>query len=125
MLHVASQANPKGRRRSMPTTTDQTTTMRRNRRGQRARRTLALACTLPALAASTAAAQPQHSAGLTSGGQPPPTLVQVTAPSGFDWGDAGIGAAAGLAISLIAVGGALTVFRRRDHETRASIGAAH
>ena len=32
-----------------------------------------------------------------------------TPPSGFDWGDAAIGAAGGLALSLIAVGGALVV----------------
>ena len=36
-----------------------------------------------------------------------------TPPSGFDWGDAAIGAAGGLALSLIAVGGALVVSQRR------------
>jgi hypothetical protein len=38
-----------------------------------------------------------------------------TPPSGFDWGDAAIGAAGGLALSLIAVGGALVVSQRRGH----------
>ena len=36
-----------------------------------------------------------------------------TPPSGFDWGDAAIGAAGGLALALIAVGGALVVSQRR------------
>jgi hypothetical protein len=43
-----------------------------------------------------------------------PTIVRVTAPSGgFDWGDAGIGAAGGFALSMIAIGGALAVSQRR------------
>jgi hypothetical protein len=36
-----------------------------------------------------------------------------TPPSGFDWGDAAVGAAGGFALSLIAVGGALVVSQRR------------
>jgi hypothetical protein len=41
-------------------------------------------------------------------------VVRVqTPPSGFDWGDAAIGAAGGFALSLIAVGGALAVSQRR------------
>jgi hypothetical protein len=36
-----------------------------------------------------------------------------TPPSGFDWGDAAIGAAGGLALALVAVGGALVVSQRR------------
>lgn len=40
----------------------------------------------------------------------PPTIVRAAAPnSGFDWGDAGFGAAAGFAISMIALGGGLAV----------------
>ena len=36
-----------------------------------------------------------------------------TPPNGFDWGDAGIGAAGGLALTMIGVGGALAVSQRR------------
>jgi hypothetical protein len=42
--------------------------------------------------------------------------VRVTAPSGgFDWRDAGIGAAGGFALSMIGIGGALVVSGRRTH----------
>jgi hypothetical protein len=40
------------------------------------------------------------------------TVVAVSSPSGFDWGDAGIGAAAGLGLSLLAVGGSVILVRR-------------
>lgn len=41
-------------------------------------------------------------------------IVHITTPpaSGFDWGDAGIGAAGGLAITMLGVGGALLVSQR-------------
>jgi hypothetical protein len=46
----------------------------------------------------------------------PATIVRVSAPSGgFDWGDAGIGAIGGLAVSIIGVGGALALSQRRGH----------
>jgi len=49
-----------------------------------------------------------------------PTIVRVTAPnSGFDWGDAGIGAAGGFALSMIGLGGALAVSQRRTRHTAA------
>ena len=37
-----------------------------------------------------------------------------TPPSGFDWGDAGIGAAGGFALAMIGLGGALAVSQRRS-----------
>ena len=41
-------------------------------------------------------------------------VVRVQAPqSGFDWGDAGIGAAGGVALTILGLGGALTVSQRR------------
>jgi hypothetical protein len=47
-----------------------------------------------------------------------PTIVRVSAPaSGFDWGDAGIGAAGGFALSMIGVGGALATSQRRGRRT--------
>ena len=46
-------------------------------------------------------------------------IVRVTVPaSGFDWGDAGIGAAGGLAITMLGVGGALVVSQRRNGQPR-------
>jgi hypothetical protein len=49
----------------------------------------------------------------------PPTVVRVIASDGgFDWGDAGIGAGGGFALSMIAVGGALVASQRRSRRTR-------
>jgi hypothetical protein len=43
-----------------------------------------------------------------------PTIVRVTAPGrGFDWGDAGIGAAGGVALAAIGLGGALVLSEQR------------
>jgi hypothetical protein len=42
----------------------------------------------------------------------PPAVVQIHS-NGFDWGDAGIGAAGGLALSMIALGGGLAASQRR------------
>ena len=45
---------------------------------------------------------------------PPQAVVRISAPGGgFDWGDAGIGAAGGFALSMIGIGGALVVSQRR------------
>jgi hypothetical protein len=47
-----------------------------------------------------------------------PAIVHVTAHSNpFDWGDAAIGAAGGLVISLLMVGGAVVITHRRQTET--------
>jgi hypothetical protein len=58
-----------------------------------------------------------------------PTVIEVAAPtppssSGFDWGDAGIGAGGTLAVIAIAVGGTVLVTRRRSARARVS-PAAH
>ena len=46
----------------------------------------------------------------------PPAVVRVVTHSGgFDWGDAGIGAGGMLALTVIGLGGALTLTRRRNH----------
>jgi hypothetical protein len=42
-------------------------------------------------------------------------VITVSTPSGFDWGDAAIGAAGGLGLALAAVGGTLVVAGRRRH----------
>lgn len=45
----------------------------------------------------------------------PATIVRVSNPSsGFDWGDAGIGAAGALGLILAATGGGLMLARRRN-----------
>jgi hypothetical protein len=54
------------------------------------------------LAAAAAASSTPHS-GVTS----PPIIVRVSAPTGFDWADAGIGAGSGIGLSMLALGGAL------------------
>ena len=63
-------------------------------------------------AASTQATKPSHSVS------PPAVIVRVAAPGGFDWGDAGIGAAGGLALAMVGVGGAVAVSQSRARRTR-------
>ena len=51
----------------------------------------------------------------------PPTVVRITSgDNGFDWGDAGIGAAGGLGLSMVGLGAALAVSQHRTQRTRAS-----
>ena len=51
----------------------------------------------------------------------PPAVVRAqTAASGFDWGDAGIGAAGGLALAVFGLGGGLAVSQNRARRTRRS-----
>lgn len=51
-------------------------------------------------------------------------IVRVTVPAnGFDWGDAGIGAAGGVAITMLVVGAGLTLSQRRNGYPRH--GTAH
>ena len=54
-------------------------------------------------------------------GDTPGVVAVVTPPVGFDWGDAGIGAAAGFALAMLGLGGALAITRRqrRDRHTTA------
>ena len=54
----------------------------------------------------------------------PQAVVRVHAPHrGFDWGDAAIGAAGGLVLAGLGVGGGLMISRRRPRRTRRA--AAH
>jgi hypothetical protein len=76
----------------------------------------ALALTLGAIAPAAAAAKPigPDTNSFTATPAPATQIVRVTAPSsGFDWGDAGIGAAGGLALSMLGIGAALTITQRR------------
>ena len=69
--------------------------------------TLALTLALGAIGASVAVGAPRGK-GLTR-----PTIVHVSDRSGFDWADAGIGAAGGVALSMLGVGLVLLISERR------------
>jgi hypothetical protein len=87
--------------------------MKRN--SKRAIGSLAVAATISALAAPSASALPGEKIGVGTSDAPPATpvrVVTVNSDGGFDWGDAGIGAGAGLALASIGVGSALAVGRR-------------
>ena len=85
--------------------------------------TAALTVALALATAAPASARPidlysPASAGTTHVDSAPasaaPTIVHLTTPSGgFDWGDAGIGAAGGVALSILGLGSALAVSGRR------------
>ncbi|HEY2202599.1 MAG TPA: hypothetical protein VGH56_11970 [Solirubrobacteraceae bacterium] len=100
------------------------------------RRIVAVVCTVIALAACAGPAcagtmnlngngsyvesPPTHAqVQYTSSGQAAtPAIVHVTEASGFDWGDAAIGAAAGIAIAALLVGGGLTLAQHRQGGVR-------
>ena len=64
------------------------------------------------------ATSPSTTAGSTAKVSAAPPVVTVQAPAnGFDWGDAGIGAAGGLALSLVGIGGALAISQNRSRRT--------
>ncbi len=87
---------------------------------------LALALALGAIAPAAASARPnlEPAAEVTALPQPAVEVLRVSDPGGFDWGDAGIGAVGGLALSMIGLGGALAVTQRRARPARGSTGAA-
>jgi hypothetical protein len=73
---------------------------------------LALALALGAIAPAAASARfdlNPPAASTTPSPQPAVQIVRVSAPSGFDWGDAGIGAAGALGLSTLAIGGGLVI----------------
>jgi hypothetical protein len=83
---------------------------------------LALAVTAIAPAAATAKPVGPDPSGATFT-MPQSPVVRITTPaSGFDWGDAGIGAAGGVALAILGVGTALAVSDR--HPRRANRPAA-
>jgi hypothetical protein len=69
---------------------------------------VALALALTALAPAAAPA---------TASRVPVRIVYVSGRGGIDWGDAGIGAAAGAGITLLGLGGALAVSQRHTHPT--------
>jgi hypothetical protein len=48
----------------------------------------------------------------------PATIIRVTTPGGFDWGDAGIGAAGAMGLSMLALGLVLVVSQRRTRRAK-------
>ena len=81
--------------------------------------TLGLALALGAIAPAAASARLELNpppAGTTPSPQPAVQIVRVSAPGGFDWGDAGIGAAGAFGLSMLAIGGGLVIAARR-HRT--------
>jgi hypothetical protein len=82
--------------------------------------TAATALALGALAAPAASAKPLAPDPVYDPGTSAPTIVRVYAPSspGFDWGDAGIGAAGGVALAIVGLGGALAILPRRTRPSR-------
>jgi hypothetical protein len=95
---------------------------------QSLRRGLALATVIGAVAAPAASAYPvDKPLPGTHGDEPNNAIVHreggkagpetsTASGDGFDWGDAGIGAAATLALTAIGLGGAITVGTRRHRE---------
>ena len=79
----------------------------------------ALALALGAIAPATAAAARPVDSGGASLTVPQSPVVRITTPaSGFDWGDAGIGAAGGLALAILGVGGGLVISHQRPRRAR-------
>jgi hypothetical protein len=54
-----------------------------------------------------------------------PVVVQLTTTCGFDWADAGIGAAGATALGLLGAGGALVISERRPQPTRRGAAQAN
>lgn len=74
--------------------------------------TLALGAIAPAAASARFDLNPPP-APTTPSSQPGVQVVRVSAPGGFDWGDASIGAAGGFGLSVLAIGGGLVIAQRR------------
>jgi hypothetical protein len=89
---------------------------------QHLKRTAGLAFALGAILPAAASATQAESGGGSST-IPQSPAVRITTPrTGFDWGDAGIGATGGIAIAMLAVGGGLVVSHHRPRRTRQTNG---
>jgi hypothetical protein len=89
--------------------------------------TLTLALALSAIAPAAASARQELKpapATTTTPSQPPVQIVRVSAPGGFDWSDAGIGAAGALGLSTLTIGSGLLIAARR-HQTPGTANPGH
>ena len=88
--------------------------------------TFVLALVISATVASAASARPNDAVGATPAISGPSNYVSyepgssatTESSSGFDWGDAGIGAGAALAVTMIGLGGVLVLSARRNRRPR-------
>jgi hypothetical protein len=79
---------------------------------------LALGAIVPAIATAMPIRSDPSGAGFTL---PQSPVIRIATPaSGFDWGDAGIGAGAALGLMLAATGGTLLLAHRRIQSRTAS-----
>jgi hypothetical protein len=72
---------------------------------------LALSLTIGALAPATGSAMPLRPDPPMPSIQPTSQVAPATANDGFDWADAGIGAAGGLCLSILAFSGGVAARR--------------
>jgi hypothetical protein len=82
---------------------------------------LAMALAVGAIAPAAASARLDLNpppARTTPTPRPTVQIVRASAPGGFDWGAAGIGAASALGLSMLAVGGGIVVTARRRRTPR-------
>ena len=82
----------------------------------RSRRSLATAVALIAVGAPPASAGSRSPAGEQASPTAGATIVRVEDRGGFDWADAGIGAAGGVALSVLTAGLALLISERRERQ---------
>lgn len=77
----------------------------------------AIALTLGAIAAPAASAGPIQDQLVMQLRHTPAVQPATSTTDGFDWGDAGIGAAGGVVVSILGVGGASALSQRRTRRT--------
>jgi hypothetical protein len=77
---------------------------------------LATAVALMAIGAPMASAASRPRASKEASPKAGATIVRVEDHGGFDWADAGIGAAGGVALSVLSAGLALLVSERRERQ---------
>jgi hypothetical protein len=77
---------------------------------------LATAVALVAIGAPPASAAPRAPASEQASPRGGATIVRVEDRGGFDWADAGIGAAGGVALSVLSAGLALLISERRERQ---------
>lgn len=93
---------------------------------RRTKQALAGMLTLGALLPATASARPNRNGSVRTTEMPIPVqIVRVSTQGGFDWGDAGIGAAGGVGLAMLVLGGSRGLSGRRSRggaPTRATAG---